>query len=274
MLKSNWHTHTYRCEHAKGKDEEYVVAAIEAGVERLGFSDHAPYPGVIIDKHRMRYEEYLNYVTSIKELKEKYKNEIEIYIGLEIEYYTDYLDTLKDYRKELDYLILGQHGFTVNDEKSYFIYNKEDLYRYCELIEQGCASGLVDCVVHPDVCLWSYPRIDDAVKEVAERIADASIKYRVPVEVNCGSGVFRGKQMYEDGERYPYPTRAFFEAFAKKGCEVVIGLDIHDPLLFKTDEYINRAMSVLDGLGCNIIEDYDMIEAAKSRKEKYLKENI
>ena len=31
MNKNNYHTHTTRCYHASGKDEEYVKAAIKAG---------------------------------------------------------------------------------------------------------------------------------------------------------------------------------------------------------------------------------------------------
>ena len=40
MNKNNYHTHTTRCYHASGKDEEYVKAAIKAGIKELGFSDH------------------------------------------------------------------------------------------------------------------------------------------------------------------------------------------------------------------------------------------
>ena len=43
MIERNFHTHTSRCGHAVGTDEEYVQAAIQAGVKVLGFSDHAPY---------------------------------------------------------------------------------------------------------------------------------------------------------------------------------------------------------------------------------------
>ena len=38
----NYHTHTTRCHHAVNSDEEYIQAAIEAGIKYLGFSDHAP----------------------------------------------------------------------------------------------------------------------------------------------------------------------------------------------------------------------------------------
>ncbi|MBS5274609.1 MAG: hypothetical protein KHY24_00580 [Clostridiales bacterium] len=39
----NLHSHTYRCHHAKGTDEEYVLSAIKNGYTEMGFSDHAPY---------------------------------------------------------------------------------------------------------------------------------------------------------------------------------------------------------------------------------------
>jgi Histidinol phosphatase and related hydrolases of the PHP family len=40
MIQTNWHTHTSRCGHAVGTDEEYVQAAIQGGLKTLGFSDH------------------------------------------------------------------------------------------------------------------------------------------------------------------------------------------------------------------------------------------
>ena len=70
MIKNNWHTHTYRCGHARGTDEEYVLSAIKAGIKKLGFSDHAPYPECHAKGMRMNYEEYDGYVASIKSLKD------------------------------------------------------------------------------------------------------------------------------------------------------------------------------------------------------------
>ena len=272
MIKSNWHTHTARCGHAVGTDEEYVVKAIEAGIKRLGFSDHAPYPGVHQEGHRMNYENLEDYVDSINNLKEKYKDQIEIYIGLEVEYLEDYLDILKEYRKRFDYLIIGQHTFEFHPtqiEDAYYITEKEGLLKYCEFIEKGCELGLVDCIAHPDVCLKSYPQIDDTARLVAERLADISLKYKIPLEANCGSGVKREKKIYKDGERYAYPTKAFFEIFAKKNCEVIYGLDIHNPEFFGTDIYLDRVKDILKESGCKAIDEYDMIEAARKRKEEF-----
>ena len=41
-MKANFHTHTTRCGHASGTDEDYVRAALAQGFGVLGFSDHVP----------------------------------------------------------------------------------------------------------------------------------------------------------------------------------------------------------------------------------------
>ncbi len=265
MIKTNWHTHTSRCGHAVGTDEEYVQAAIQAGITTLGFSDHAayrePYP-----TERMDITEVPDYTNSILSLKEKYKDQIDIYLGMEVECYKDQWDTLARYRREMDYCILGQHNLSIHGRSSYDLTNRKQLEKYTDLLEYACEHALCDYIAHPDVCMWSYPRIDGSVREIAARMADISVKYNMPMELNAGSGVRRGEVRYADGYRYPYPVRVFFEEFAKKKCPVVIGLDVHDPRIFLTDVYIERVLSVVEGLDCNILEDFDIIEAAKKRK--------
>ena len=41
---ANYHTHTIRCNHAKGTEREYIEQAIKEGFKILGFSDHVPQP--------------------------------------------------------------------------------------------------------------------------------------------------------------------------------------------------------------------------------------
>ncbi len=269
MLKQNFHTHTNRCGHATGEDEEYVLEAIKAGVQVLGFSDHAAYK-TPFPTERMNYSQVPEYFASIKTLKEKYKDQIELHLGMEVECYQSQWDTLKMWREETEYCILGQHNLELDTSSSYTFKTPEELNQYVDQIAYACRHNLCDYIAHPDVCMWSYPKVDNDVREVAERIAYIAHKYDVPVELNCGSGVKYGYQQYQDGERYAYPVRVFFEEFAKQDCKVIIGLDIHDPKLFRTDEYINRALSVIEGLNCNIVDNYDLIgEAAKRKKLFY-----
>ena len=77
MLHRNYHTHTKRCGHATGEDEDYIQFAIENGYEELGFSDH------ISHTNFQQNEEYIQKITA---LKEKYKDQIKILLGFECEY--------------------------------------------------------------------------------------------------------------------------------------------------------------------------------------------
>ena len=85
----NLHTHTVRCNHASGTDEEFVLEAIKNGYEVMGFSDHAPYlfPKTHISSYRMATSQTQDYADSIKALKEKYKDKIDIRLGFEVEWY-------------------------------------------------------------------------------------------------------------------------------------------------------------------------------------------
>ena len=80
-IKCNFHTHTTRCKHATGMEREYVENAIEAGFQVLGFSDHSPYlfEGNHVSRIRMFMEELEGYVRTVEELKQEYKNDIQIH---------------------------------------------------------------------------------------------------------------------------------------------------------------------------------------------------
>lgn len=41
-MKTNYHTHTFRCKHASGTDRDYVEAAVANGFSELGFQITSP----------------------------------------------------------------------------------------------------------------------------------------------------------------------------------------------------------------------------------------
>lgn len=63
-MKTNYHTHTTRCMHATGSDEDYVLSAIKGSYQELGFSDHTPwkYHTDYVADMRMLPEELPGYV--------------------------------------------------------------------------------------------------------------------------------------------------------------------------------------------------------------------
>ena len=74
-MLANYHTHTKRCHHAWGEDREYVEAAIKAGLQVLGFSDHCPwvYPDGFVSGIRMTPAETEEYFDSLEWLKKEYE---------------------------------------------------------------------------------------------------------------------------------------------------------------------------------------------------------
>ena len=87
-MKANYHSHTYRCHHASGSQREYVENAIRAGYRIWGFSDHTPqlYNNGYVSPIRMLPGELEDYVKETLDLKKEYKDDIEIKLGLEVEY--------------------------------------------------------------------------------------------------------------------------------------------------------------------------------------------
>ena len=93
-MLTNYHTHTTRCGHAEGTEEEYILTALRCGFKVLGFSDHTPWayatPG-FVSRIRMLPSKLDDYVLTLRGLREKYADKLHIRIGLEAEYFPAYL---------------------------------------------------------------------------------------------------------------------------------------------------------------------------------------
>ena len=155
-MKTNYHTHTTRCMHATGDDEDYVLSAIKGGYRILGFSDHTPwkYRTDYVADMRMLPEELPGYVESLKTLREKYHDRIDIRIGLECEYFPQYIHWLKEQTKkyQLDYIIFGNHHYHTDEKFPYFGHHTDSrdmLELYEESAIEGMESGLFSCLAHP-----------------------------------------------------------------------------------------------------------------------------
>ncbi|MBQ4641833.1 MAG: histidinol-phosphatase [Oscillospiraceae bacterium] len=223
-MKENFHTHTARCRHATGTEEEYVQQAIAGGLQILGFSDHTPFrfPGSYYSHMRMYPEELKDYVTTVLALKEKYAGQIDIRLGLEVEYYPDRIPALLDMIApfEIEYLLLGQHWCGNEQNEPYNGRPTEDvalLSRYCDQVIAGMQTGLFSYVAHPDLLYFvSDPK---AYATQMTRLCLAAKELSVPLELN-----FLGLR-----EHRQYPREDFWKIAGEIGCPVVFGCDAHQP---------------------------------------------
>lgn len=220
----NYHTHTVRCRHATGTEREYIETAIARGIKLLGFSDHSPYvfEGSYYSGFRMRPEELEGYYKTLDSLREEYKGEIEIKIGLEAEYYPrffdKYLKLIEPYG--IDFLILGQHFMANEIEGIYSAQPTSDPERirtYATQIVEGMKTGKFTYVAHPDVL--PFRGEPEAYQREMSRICEAAKELDIPLEINMLG--------LRDNRNYPNPE--FWKLVAEHGCRVVAGCDAHSP---------------------------------------------
>ena len=257
----NYHTHTSRCGHAIGEDEEYVIEAINASYKGIGFSDHVMLPGLKQSYIRALYEKKEEYYCSIKSLKEKYKDKIVIYTAFECEwdnYYQKYYKKLLD-EHEVDYLIFGNHTcYFKGKEERYlkFISPKRYLYRYLETSLKAIRSGLFKIMAHPDLFMSKVKWNKDCEK-ISKLICKEAKKYNVVLELNCGCFINeKPKEMF--GEiRYRYPYNKFWEIAKKEGNTIVVGIDAHAPSAF-TSKNIEIMKKFIKDLDLKVTEKLDI----------------
>ena len=243
-----FHSHTYRCGHAEGDIEDYVLLAIKNHYRIFGVSDHVFLPGVFEPRIRGDYSLLEEYIKAFNVSKNKHKDEIEMHLGFECEYADVFLDYYKSLLSDnkVEYLILGQHnGF--NDNKQFVKYVKnhaedtdEDLDRYAFDLIKGIKSGLFMYVAHPDLMFISAKEVTPQLKRLTKEIIDAAIEYDIPLEVNI-HGFIRQKKR----EKYHiigYPAGYFWDEVSKSKAKVVYGGDFHE--LSEVEDLYNESMFI------------------------------
>lgn len=257
-MKTNYHTHTTRCNHAYGSDEQFVLSAIRGGFQELGFSDHAPWdyaPSTYQGSHiRMRLSEFDDYYTSIMMLKEKYKDQISIKIGLEAEYFPAYMGWLETFVKEkkLDYVIFGNHFYQSDEDGPYYGHecSKDKwLIQYGKDTVAGLKTGLYAYLAHPDLFMRGRTKFDDLAKQVSYQICEACKEMDIPLEYNLA-----GAEVSQRLHIVQYPHPKFWRIAAKVGNKVILGCDAHNYKQLENHHYWDEALQQIEQLGLERVE--------------------
>ena len=230
-MLANFHTHTTRCHHATGTEREYIEQAISCGFKTLGFSDHTPFYdtyGFAVTP-RMSASELEDYTSTLVQLREEYKKDIEILIGYEVEYTPTYfkeiLSELKKY--PYDFIIQGQH-FVEGAMSDHYAGDATDSIRYLEdFVEttiEGMKTGEFMYLAHPDLVKYTGP--DDIYLEKMRPIIEAAEELDIPLEVN----------MYGFADNRNYPDERFWRMVPEYDVKVVLGCDAHKPEMITRPE--------------------------------------
>ena len=220
----NYHAHTWRCSRASGTEEEYIQKAIASGVTHMGFSDHIPhrFPDGYESYFRILETQVQDYFATISALREKYKGQIDLKIGFEMEYYPLYFREMlrRAVNWGCEYLILGQHF--IGNEHPAGAYtgaansSEKDLQEYTDCVLAAMETGVFTYVAHPDIFCF---RGDAAVyRREMRKICAAAREHQIPLEIN-----FLG---IREGRHYPYAP--FWRLAGEEEAPVTFGFDSRD----------------------------------------------
>lgn len=144
MNLTNYHSHTLYCDGRAGM-EDFIRFAISEGFTSYGISSHAPLP---FPTHwTMKWERMDDYLTEFARMKEKYASEIELAIGLEIDYLNEDSNPAAACFRELplDYRIGSVHMLYDDKGEVVDIDVSADLFR--DIVDQHF-DGDLDRVIH------------------------------------------------------------------------------------------------------------------------------
>ena len=244
LLKSNFHMHTSYCD-GTHSPEEMVGAAILSGLEHIGFSGHFD-PNVPMD--------IPSYKKEIRRLQSKYKDEIDILLGAEV-------DLLFDVNEAADceYIIGSTHSFgfdgrafSVDDtpeklEELCRQYFSGDYYKmtkaYYELESTVMETLAPDFIGHFDIVskfngdgrYWDEEdkRYLNPALSAMEYLSSSGI----PFEINTAA-FYRGMR-----DEF-YPRTSLLKALKEFGGRIVISSDAHnrDKITGAFDMAVEKAM--------------------------------
>ena len=242
MNLTNYHSHSLYCD-GRANMEDFIRFALSEGFTSYGFSSHAPLP--FPTAWTMEWDCMDDYLAEFRRLKAKYAGQIELYIGLEIDYLNEesnpsvarFRELPLDYRIGSVHLLYNAKGEVVDVDVTADKFRKlvdeefgGDLVRvvhlYYERLMRMVELGGFDIVGHADKMhynaaayrpgLLDEPWYDALIQEYF----DAIVRKGYIVEVNTKSYLELGTF---------YPNERYFPVLLEKGIRVQVNSDSHYP---------------------------------------------
>jgi len=234
----NLHSHTLYCDGLLSP-EDMIIAAINRGCDSFGFSGHSYAP------HdtgcSMTPDDTIKYFEEYAQLKSKYAEKIDLFLGIEQDYYTDIVTGLPN--SPPDYSIGAVHDLLTGDIFSCIDSSERSQKRVCDEYFNGDYYAMAECyyetmadvinktgadiVAHFDL-IAKYNQGGKFFDETNSRYVasaltamDEILKNHNLFEVNTGA-------MYKLGRQEPYPSLLLLKELRIRGGEVILSSDSHD----------------------------------------------
>lgn len=260
MHLTNLHTHTVYCD-GKNTVEEMIQAAIKNDFYSIGISSHGPVNFITdwnIQKHKVE-----EYIAEVLFLKEKYKDKIDVLLGMELDYIpgVGFDEFTLELIKRLDYYIGSVHFLGMFSDKSMWTvdYKLEELIKgvnesyngdikyavetYYSLISEMAEKFQPPIIGHLDLIkkFNNNNILFDVGEEwyisIVEKCLNSIKKTKSVIEINTG-GISRG---YSEEQ---YPSTFILKMIMEKDVPLTINSDAH----------------TAEGINCKFFEMYELLK--------------
>ncbi|MCX6300900.1 MAG: histidinol-phosphatase [Bacteroidia bacterium] len=237
--KTDYHIHTTFSD-GKAAPEDYIPAAISAGISEIGFSEHLS----LFRENQdwvMNPENVLEYVNYIEDLK-KNSDKIIVKTGMEVDFFPGKEKEIELFlgKFKLDYRIgsvhyLGEKTVDLGPE-FYEGKNIDALYEsYFEHVMAAAASGLFDIIGHCDLIrIYGYKPSYDP-EPLYRKLARIMRENNVAFELNTNG---RNRPLADF-----YPDRRFIHVFREENVSVCVNSDAHLPA--RVGQFFSEAYDLL-----------------------------
>lgn len=242
MNLTNYHSHTLYCDGRAGMDD-FIRFALDAGFTSYGFSSHAPLP---FSTHwTMEWDRMDDYLSEFGRMKKKYASDIELAVGLEIDYLNEdsnpsvarFQELPLDYRIGSVHLLYDPQGEVVDIDVSAELFREivdrhfgGDLDRvihlYYDRLLRMVELGGFDILGHADKMhynaaayrpgLLDEPWYGDLMRDYFTEVARKGYIVEINTKAFQTLGTF-------------YPNERYFPLLKELGVQVQVNSDSHFP---------------------------------------------
>ncbi len=253
MFRADYHLHSSFSIDSEAPMEDIIISAIDKGMSEIAFTDHADF-----DEKYYPVPEYESYIPVFSGLKEKYKDKINIILGVETGLENRWSDRINEFAQkyDFDFIIGSSHAVETLDlyfdQKEYFRdRTKKEAYTiyFEEMLKNISKCRYFNVYGHMDF-VSRYGMYDDnslhyaEYRELIDECLKALIKNGQGIEVNTS-----GFRYGIDGT---YPSLDIIKRYRELGGEIITaGSDSHTAE--DTADHIDYAYELIKEAGFEYI---------------------
>ncbi len=239
MITTDCHTHTKFSSDSNTAPEDQIIAALEKGLSYLCFTDHEDMDYCNPNEFQLDISSYTSYM---EKLRNRYKSQIDIGIGIEIGLQPHLTERLSKFISSypFDFVIGSSHMVQHMDpyfpefwegkeEKQSILSYYEDTLKNIQSFDCFDVYGHIDYIIRyrPDKTKpYRYTDYSDILDEILKQL------------IQKGKGIECNTAGFKHNLRQPNPEPALLTRYRELGGEILtIGSDAHKPEHIAYDFY-------------------------------------